>query len=85
MALDKTPKKKNLVGPQVSRIRGETGLSQAAFAAKCQRKGWNISRGIVAAIEGQVRCVTDEEFVLLAQMLGVSLETLLPKKTKSGL
>jgi transcriptional regulator with XRE-family HTH domain len=77
--------KKNIVGPQVSRLRGQIGLSQEAFAAKCQRKGWDISRGIVAAIEGQVRCVTDEEFVLLAQILGVSLEALLPKKTKIGL
>ena len=79
MALGKS-RRKNIVGPQVSRIRGQIGLSQEAFAAKCQRKGWDISRGIIAAIEGQVRCVTDEEFVLLAQMLGVSLEALLPKK-----
>lgn len=79
MALGKISKK-NLVGPQVSRLRVERGLSQAAFAAKCQRKGWDISRGIVAAIEGQVRCVTDEEFVLLAQMLGVPLDALLPQR-----
>ncbi|MGB8352295.1 MAG: helix-turn-helix transcriptional regulator [Chthoniobacteraceae bacterium] len=70
---------KNIVGPQVSRLRSQMKLSQAAFAAKCQRKGWDISRGIVAAIEGQVRCVTDEEFVLLAKMLDVPLEALLPK------
>jgi DNA-binding transcriptional regulator YiaG len=83
MTLGKTLKK-NIVGPQVSRLRSQMGLSQAAFAAKCQRKGWDISRGVVAAIEGQVRCVTDAEFVLLAQMLGAPLEALLPKKTKIG-
>jgi len=77
--MPKKPSPKNIGGPQVSRLRNERGLSQAAFAAKCQRMGWDISRGIVAGIEGQVRCVTDLEFVRLAQALGVSLEALLPK------
>ena len=83
MTHGKSPKK-NIVGPQVSRLRSQSGLSQAAFAAKCQRKGWDISRGVIAAIEGQVRCVTDQEFVLLAQMLGVPLQALLPKKITGG-
>jgi hypothetical protein len=63
-------------------LRYQVGLSQAAFAAKCQRMGWDISRGIVAGIEGQVRCVTDIEFVQLARALGVALEALLPEVTK---
>jgi transcriptional regulator with XRE-family HTH domain len=69
---------KNLVGPQLARLRNEAGLSQMQFAAKCQRMGWDISRGVVAAIEGGVRCVTDREFVNLARVLGVPLKTLLP-------
>jgi hypothetical protein len=69
---------KNLVGPQLSRLRYQAGLSQTQFAAKCQRMGWDISRGIVAAIEGQVRCVTDAELVSLARTLDVPLEALLP-------
>lgn len=71
---------KNIVGPQVSRLRTRTGLSQARLAANCQLMGWDVSRGIIAAIEGRVRCVTDREFVLLAQVFGVSLEELLPGK-----
>src|SRR5271155_4033868 len=69
---------KNIVGPQVIRLRNKIGLSQSGLAAKCQRMGWDISRGIIAAIEGRVRCVTDREFVLLCQVFGVSLEELLP-------
>lgn len=69
---------KNLIGPQVRRLRNAAGMSQREFAEKCQLKGWDISRGVVAAIEGQVRCVTDAEFVNLSRVLGVPLQTLLP-------
>ena len=71
---------KNIVGPQVIRLRNKIGLSQAGLAAKCQRMGWDISRGIIAGIEGRVRCVTDREFVLLAHVFGVSLEELVSGK-----
>ena len=70
---------KNIVGPQVRRLRNQAGLSQAGFAAECQRNGWDISRDVVAGIEGQVRCVTDLEYVLLAKMLRVPRDHLLPK------
>lgn len=71
-------KPQNIIGPQVARVRYQQGLSQTELAAKCQLAGWDASRGIIAGIEGQVRCVTDSEFVLLAQVFGVSLESLLP-------
>jgi transcriptional regulator with XRE-family HTH domain len=72
----KTPK--NIVGPQVARLRYQAGLSQSELAAKLQLAGWDASRGMVAGIEGQVRCVTDREFVLLAKVLSVPLDGLLP-------
>jgi transcriptional regulator with XRE-family HTH domain len=77
--------RKNLVGPQVARLRYQAGLSQTQFAAKCQRMGWDISRGIIAAIEGQVRCVTDAEFLNLARAFNVPLESLLPDSAKRQL
>lgn len=77
-----SPPPKNLVGPQVSKLRYQHGLSQSELAAKCQRMGWGISRGIVAGIEGQVRCVTDLEFALLARVLGTNLDELLPKSVR---
>ena len=78
------PLPKNILRPQVSKRRYELGHSQSELAAKSQRLGWNISRGIVAGIEGQVRCVTDLEFVLLARVLGTSLDALLPKLAREA-
>lgn len=69
---------RNIVGPQIRRFRLERGLSQAAFAAQCQRIGWDIGRDTVKHIEEGVRWVADMELVLLAQALGVAVDVLLP-------
>ena len=76
------PKPINVVGPEVRRLRIQAGLSQPAFAAKCQRAGWDISRDIVARIEGGSRCVEDRELVMLATTLGCALAELFPKDTR---
>ena len=78
VAVKRAQEPKNIIGPQVARLRYQLGLSQTELAAKCQLAGWDASRGIVAGVEGQTRCVTDREFVLLAQVLHVPLEQLLP-------
>ena len=69
---------KNIVGPKVRETRDRLGWSQEKLAAKCQMAGWDISRGIVAAIEGRVRWVGDFELVLLAHVLRVPASDLLP-------
>lgn len=71
---------RNLVGPLVRKLRTERNLSQEELASKCQAAGWDISRDIVAAIEGQVRCVTESEIVLLAVVLSIEPGQLLPSK-----
>lgn len=73
-------KPKNVVGPQVRRFREQHGWSQSVLAAKCQMAGWDISRGIIAAVEGQVRWVGDFELLWLAKVLRVQTSDLLPKK-----
>jgi transcriptional regulator with XRE-family HTH domain len=70
---------RNLVGPHVRRLRVELGLTQADLAAKLQRSGWDISREIVAQIEGGTRYVVDTELAFLAAALEVTLPTLLPQ------
>lgn len=70
--------KKNIIGPQLRELRNARKLSQAAFAALCQQTGWGMTREIIARIEGQVRCVTDIELCLLAEILSVGVEKLLP-------
>lgn len=69
---------KNVVGPAVQRRRMELGWSQAKLAAECQMIGWDISRGIIAALEGRVRWAGDYEVALLAKALRTSIAALYP-------
>lgn len=78
MATPKTHRPRNLVGPTVRKLRVEQGLSQPQLAAVCQRMGWDISRDIVARIEGQVRWVSDFEIIGLALALRVDYSELMP-------
>ena len=69
----------NIIGKQVSRLRNGLDLSQEDLSARCQRQGLDISRGTLAKIEAGVRCVSDEELLLLAKALEVSVSDLFPK------
>ena len=71
---------KNVCGSSVARLRNKAGWSQSELAAKCQLIGWDVSRDIIARIEGRVRWVGDYELALLARVLGVSIVELLPKE-----
>ena len=72
----------NITGRQIAKLRTEKSLSQDSLAAKCQRAGWDISRGTLAKIEAGVRCVSDAELLLLAKALEVSVSELFPKGKK---
>jgi transcriptional regulator with XRE-family HTH domain len=69
---------RNIVGPQIMRIRTKIGWSQSDFAAACQRSGWDVSRGVIARIEGGVRWVADAELLHLARVLSVPVPELFP-------
>lgn len=69
---------KNIVGPRVRELRNRLGWSQEQLAAKCQMAGWDISRSIVAAIEGRVRWVGDFEVVTLATIFRIAPSELFP-------
>lgn len=69
---------RNVVGPQVRKIRNLHGWSQAEFAAKCQMAGWDVTRDIIATIEARSRWVGDFELILLSRVLSVPLTELLP-------
>lgn len=72
----------NITGRQIAKLRTEKGLSQDQLAGKCQRIGWDASRNIVAKIESGIRCVSDQEILLLSQALGVSVSDLFPREKK---
>ena len=69
---------RNIVGPQVRRLRCGANLSQPALAGLCQRLGWDVGRDAIAKIEGQSRWVADSELVFLARALKCSLVDLFP-------
>jgi len=71
-------KPKNVIGPAVQRRRTELGWSQAKLATQCQLVGWDVSRSIIAAIEGRVRWAGDYEIALLAKILRISIDTFYP-------
>lgn len=78
-------KPRNIVGPQVRRLRYERGLSQSELAARCQVKGWDITRDILSGIELQRRWVADFEVIYLAQHLEVPVHALWPEKIRKAL
>ncbi len=76
-------KQKNLVGPQVRRLRVAAGMSQAALAASCQRRGWDVGRDAIAKIEGGTRWVCDLELVELAKAFKQPVSELFPLRLRS--
>jgi transcriptional regulator with XRE-family HTH domain len=70
--------RKNIVGPNVRRLRNNQDISQEKLAAKCQLIGWDISREGIAKIESQIRGVSDIELLKLAKALRVHFSVLFP-------
>jgi transcriptional regulator with XRE-family HTH domain len=74
---------RNMVGTQIQRIRNQRGLSQPQLAEILQRKGWDISRDILAKIEDQRRWVADFEVAFLAEVLKVTIPDLFALRERS--
>jgi transcriptional regulator with XRE-family HTH domain len=75
---------RNIVGPQVMQHRMERCWSQEKLASVCQLQGWDVSRGVVARIEGGVRWVADFEVLKLASALNVSVPELYPQSDREA-
>ena len=71
---------RNIVGPQVAKLRLAAGLGQDALAGRCSRLGFHISRSTVSHIETGFRGVSDLEMVILARALRTSLDSLVPAR-----
>ena len=71
---------RNIAGPQVRRLRSQQGITQQAFAERCQRMGWDLSRDTLAKVESQMRWLSDFELAFLAEALAVPLDLLLPER-----
>jgi len=75
---------RNIVGPVVRELREKQGLTQGDLVTKLNLLGWDVSRDIVARIEGQVRWVSDFELVKLAAGLGIDYTELLRQSVVKG-
>ena len=73
---------RNVVGPQVRRIRRQQRLSQTALVLRCQLCGFDLSRESLAKVEGGWRVVSDVEVLLLADALRVPFASLFPTPAK---
>lgn len=71
---------RNVCGPQIRKYREMRGWTQVMLATKCQLAGWDVSRDIIATIEGRVRWIGDFELALLADVLEVPVVDLLPAR-----
>lgn len=69
----------NIIGPQVRALRVTQELTQEELAARCGIQGWHLTRGTLAKIEAQVRCVSDAELYILSKALRTPNESLFPK------
>jgi transcriptional regulator with XRE-family HTH domain len=72
-------KYRNLVGPQIRRLRYAQGWSQNALATKLQLLGWDIDRVGVAKIESRLVHANDYKLLCFAKALNVALTDLFPR------
>jgi transcriptional regulator with XRE-family HTH domain len=76
---------KNIAGREIHRLRLSKGLTQEAFAAALQVHGFDMSRNTLAKVESGIRCVSDIELVVFAEVLGCTPNDLLNRGFKDCL
>lgn len=69
---------RNLIGPQVRRLRCTKDWSQEQLMFKLQDLGWNICRQRIARIEACEAWVSDFEMLLIATVFNVEIKDLFP-------
>ncbi|MBP5402633.1 MAG: helix-turn-helix transcriptional regulator [Treponema sp.] len=81
MFKNKNGKSNNISGKNIARIRKkmQPKVSQRAFADKLQLYGIDVDKNAIQRMECGKRFVTDIELVAIADVLNVSVETLLKK------
>jgi len=62
----------NVSAAVIRRLRNERGWTQPELAAACHLAGWEVSRDVIARIEGGTKLVRDSELAALAAVFGVS-------------
>jgi transcriptional regulator with XRE-family HTH domain len=73
----------NVIGPQVRKFRERKGWTQSDLAAKLQLFGWDTSRESITKLENLRRRVPDLEVFLIAKVLGVKSDNLVPPNLRA--
>lgn len=68
--------RKNTFGLRLKSLRLEKGISLRHFAAKLERRGWEVSEDVWLRIESGKRLLSDTELVLALKVLGCKLRDL---------
>ena len=74
--------KQNVIGTAINLYRVEKGLSAQKLSDKLMTMGIDMHRQAIFAIEAGKRIVTDYELCIIAEALGISVETLLKDFTE---
>jgi transcriptional regulator with XRE-family HTH domain len=83
--LERTRRPRNIVGPQIRKLREQRGWSQPVLVAKLNLLGWSISRETLAKIETCIRWVADFELVCIAAAFNLSPTDILPQDSRRKL
>ena len=71
---------RNVVGLEIRRLREAKNWSQADLSRQLQLAGWDVERTVLTKIELRRRCLNDYELLIIAKVLGVSLNDLVPQR-----
>jgi hypothetical protein len=64
---------KNMLGPQIRKLRCARSWSQARLAVQLQLNGLDVSREVLAQMECQLHCIRDKHIFHLARALEVKM------------
>ncbi|SRR5579862_540633 len=69
---------RNIIGPQLRKLRYARHWSQSKLAIKLQCAGWDVSRSTVSKIEARLKFVLDFQLEYLTNVMNVELKELFP-------
>ena len=68
---------RNIVGKRIEQRRKAIGMKQKDLLTQLQISGIDLNASGLSKLEGQIRCVTDKELIVLSKTLNVSVNWLL--------
>lgn len=67
---------RNVIGPNIVKIRQEENLGQGELVRLIQAAGYSINQAKLSRIEGRKIAVTDKDIIAIAQALNVDMDEL---------